>query len=337
MRGDSRHEPFTLMTTPGTSTIPPSPELLDELANRLGPQRLQRDALLAPYTSFRIGGPADLLYDAVSPDALASAVLAARELGVPYFVLGLGANILVGDRGVRGLVIRNVSRRTMPREFNDLCLLRAESGTTMLQLIKEAVHAGWSGLEHFVGIPSTVGGALWQNLHFLSPAPERERTIFIEELLDSCELLLEDGTSTIADREFMRFGYDTSVLHERELIVLNATFRLTRGDAGAMHRVMQENLAWRGGKHPCLEWYPSAGSIFRKIEGIGAGRLVAQCGLMGHRVGQAQISHLHANIIVNLGGATASDVRTLIATAQRGVRERFGHELQPEIGFIGEF
>jgi UDP-N-acetylmuramate dehydrogenase len=100
---------------------------------------------------------------------------------------------------------------------------------------------------------------------------------------------------------------------------------------------MQENLAWRGSRHPWLEYHPSAGSIFRKIEGVGAGRLIDQCGLKGHRIGGAQISHIHANIMVNLGGATAADVRALIALAQQSVADRFGQHLVPEIGLIGEF
>jgi UDP-N-acetylmuramate dehydrogenase len=103
-----------------------------------------------------------------------------------------------------------------------------------------------------------------------------------------------------------------------------------------MHRIMQENLSWRGGKHPWLELYPSAGSIFKKIEGVGAGRLIEQAGLKGARFGDAQISHIHANIIINLGHATAADVRTLIATAQHAVAEKSGQHLEPEIGFVGE-
>jgi UDP-N-acetylmuramate dehydrogenase len=104
-----------------------------------------------------------------------------------------------------------------------------------------------------------------------------------------------------------------------------------------MHRILQENLGWRGGKHPWLDWHPSAGSVFKKIEGVGAGRLIDQCGLKGHRIGDAQISHIHANIMVNLGHATAKDVRALISLAQQKVEERFQQRLQPEIGFIGEF
>jgi UDP-N-acetylmuramate dehydrogenase len=104
-----------------------------------------------------------------------------------------------------------------------------------------------------------------------------------------------------------------------------------------MHRVLQENLSWRGAKHPWLDWHPSAGSIFKKIDGMGAGRLVDQSGLKGHRIGDAQISHMHANILVNLGAATAKDVRALISLAQKTVMERFSVQLEPEIAFIGDF
>ena len=248
--------------------------------------------------------------------------------------LGLGANILVGDRGFRGLVIRNTAAHV---EFPDPCRIRAESGAIVADLIKVAVNRGLSGLEHYVGIPSTVGGAVWQNLHFLSPAPERGRTMFIEEVVESVELLSASGSRMTVDRAAMAFGYDTSRLHHSGEIALAVTLRLTPGDVATMHRVMQENLSWRGSRHPWLEYYPSAGSIFRKIEGAGAGRLVDQCGLKGFRIGGAQISPIHANIIVNLGGATATDVRSLIEHAQAAVVERFGLRLEPEIGFIGEF
>jgi UDP-N-acetylmuramate dehydrogenase len=311
-----------------------SEDALEALAARLGPGRLRRDEPLAPYTTFKIGGPADLLYDATSADALANAVAAARALGVPFFVLGLGANILVGDRGVRGLVIRNTAGHFT---FHDDGRLWVESGAVVAHLIREAVARGWSGLEHYVGIPSTVGGAIWQNLHFLSPAPARERTVFIEEVFHSCVLLTEFGAQIIADRAAMAFAYDTSALHTRPDIVLSVVFQLTRGDPGEMHRIMQENLSWRGAKHPWLEYYPSAGSIFKKIAGIGAGRLIEQAGLKGFQHGGAQISPIHANIMVNLGFATAADVRALIGIAQEAVAQKFGQHLEPEIGFVGEF
>lgn len=306
----------------------------DPRAHGLAPERLFRSEPLAPHTTFRIGGPADLFYRAESADDLARAVSTARELALPYFVLGLGANILVGDRGFRGLVIQN---RANTAEWTDNGQVVVGSGVIMADLIRDAVHRGWSGFEHYVGIPSTVGGAIWQNLHFLSPAPERERTMFIAEVFRDCDILSADNERRTVDADYVAFGYDDSVFHHRADVVLRVRFQLERKDPDLMHRIMQENLSWRGARHPWLDIHPSAGSIFKKIEGVGAGRLVDQCGLKGFRVGDAQISHIHANIMVNLGHATAADVRALIAHVQATVRERCGHELEVEIGFIGEF
>jgi UDP-N-acetylmuramate dehydrogenase len=231
-------------------------------------------------------------------------------------------------------VIRN---RASHFTFSNSGELWVESGAIVGDLIPEAVERGWSGLEHYVGIPSTVGGAVWQNLHFLEPEPERKRTMFIADVFKSCELLTEEGERKVADADYMQFGYDTSVLHHRRDIALAVTFQLERGDVGAMHRIMQENLSWRGARHPWLQFHPSAGSIFKKIEGMGAGRLIDQCGLKGYRHGDAQISHIHANIMVNLGKATARDVRELISIAQDAVEKKFGVRLEPEISFVGEF
>ena len=296
--------------------------------------RLRLSVPLAPYTTFRIGGPADVLLEAQTADELATAIAAARLAGVPWFVLGLGANVLIGDRGIRGLVIRNAAAaHTISPEGK----LWSESGAVMQDLVLDTARAGWSGLEHYIGIPSTVGGALWQNLHFLSPAPERERTMFIAEVFESCEILAVEGDRRVVDAGYIKFAYDDTVFHHRRDVVLSATFQLTKGDPARLHQILQENLSWRGSRHPWLQVHPSAGSIFKKIEGVGAGRLIDQCGLKGFRVGDAQISHIHANILVNLGHATAADVRALVAHAQEAVKERFGYELQPEVGFIGEF
>lgn len=304
------------------------------LLARLDGTHLRRDVPLAPYTTFQIGGPADLLYDATTAGDLASAVSVARETGTPWFVLGLGANVLIGDGGFRGLVIRNVARAHEMRADGRLW---TESGAIMQDLVLETVRGGWSGFEHYIGIPSTVGGALWQNLHFLSPAPERERTMFISETFESCEILSEENERKTVDASYINFGYDDTVFHHKRDIVLSATFKLERADTAALHRVLQENLSWRGSRHPWLQVHPSAGSIFQKIEGVGAGRLIDQSGLKGFRVGDAQISHIHANILVNLGRATAADVRALIKHAHDTVLKETGHDLKTEIGFIGEF
>ncbi len=321
-------------STSAASAPSVDPATLERVASALAGPRLTRHEPLAPYTTFKIGGPADLFFEADTGDALAAAILTARQAEVPYFVLGLGANVLISDKGVRGLVIRNVASHFT---FHENGRLWVESGAVMQKLIPEAVRRGWSGLEHYVGIPSTVGGAIWQNLHFLSPAPERERTMFIAEVFESAELLTEESERRTVDAAYMGFGYDDTILHHRRDVVLSATFQLERRDPAVMHRILQENLSWRGARHPWLDWHPSAGSIFKKLEGVGAGRLVDQCGLKGHRIGDAQISHIHANIMVNLGHATAADVIALIRHAQTTVRERLGHDLEPEIGFIGEF
>jgi UDP-N-acetylmuramate dehydrogenase len=292
--------------------------------------------ILAPYTTFRIGGPADLFYEARTADEMAAAIRAAREHGVPFFLLGLGANILIGDRGFRGLVIRNLARHL---EF-DLAegTVRAESGAIVWpDLIEAAIARGLSGLEHYVGIPSTVGGALWQNLHFLSPAPARERTMFIAEVTRGAEILTSEGERRAVDVSWFEFGYDTSVLHHRPDVVLAATFQLAPADPERMRRIVEENLQWRRERHPPLDSEPSAGSIFKKIEGIGAGRLIDECGLKGTRIGGAMVTRRHANIFINTGGATAADVRALIAHCQEAVEKRTGHRLEVEISLVGEF
>ncbi len=298
--------------------------------------RLERDVPLAPFTTFKIGGPADYFFEARSADELARALRLARAHEVPFFLLGLGANILIGDRGFRGLVIRNTARHV--RIDEQAMTLYAESGAVVYpDVINSAVDAGLSGLEHYVGIPSTVGGALWQNLHFLSPPPERSRTMFIEEVVLSADLLTAENERKTVGVEYFNFGYDYSVLHDRPDVVLGATFQLAHGDRARMHAVMEANLAWRRERHPPLESEPSAGSIFKKIEDVGAGRLIDGCGLKGTRLGGAEITTRHANIMINRGGATAADVQGLIEHVQDVVEKETGHRLHPEIGFIGEF
>ncbi|MGQ0561258.1 MAG: UDP-N-acetylmuramate dehydrogenase [Gemmatimonadota bacterium] len=306
-----------------------------ELERRLGPERVEHNVPLAPYTTFRIGGPADHMFRARTPEELARAISAARELEIPFFLLGMGANILVGDKGFRGLVIRSEAGGI---DLLDDVRVRAGAGVEVFHdLIEATVSRGLGGLHHYVGIPSTVGGAIWQNLHFLAPPPERERTCFIEEVVESCEILSEEGEVRTVNREYFRFGYDYSILHDRADVVLTATFRLEPQPEQELRYVMRENLKWRDEKHPDLWLYPCAGSIFQKIEGVGAGRLIDQCGLKGWVYGGAGIFHKHANIIVNLGGATAAQVVHVIEHARETVRRQLGYELKTEIGLIGEF
>ena len=302
----------------------------------IGVGRIKNNVALAPFTTFKIGGVADYFVEATTGDELVEIVSWARSTGIPFFLLGVGANILVGDAGYRGLVIRN--RADNVRIDQSTGIVSVESGAIIYpDLIEQCVSAGLSGLEHFVGIPSTVGGALWQNLHFLSPPPERERTIFIEEVVESAEILTEDGRRKVVDAEYFNFGYDYSTLHDTADIVISARFKLKPANEDLMRSIMAANLEWRAERHPPLDTEPSAGSIFKKIEGIGAGRLIDAAGLKGTRIGGAVITHRHANIMINTGGARAADVVALIAHVQEVVRDHSGYNLETEIAMIGEF
>ncbi len=313
----------------------PESSLLDKYVQVVDPGRVRRDVPLAPFTTFRIGGPADLFYRARSAEELQAAVGSARELGIPCFILGRGANILVGDRGFRGVVVHcDISGV----EFLPEGRVVAGAGVeTFPDLINATVARGLGGIHHFVGIPSTVGGAVWQNLHFLSPAPERERTVFWDEVMEGATILTPRGEVRRVKTDYFRFGYDYSVIHDTGDLVLDVSLKLIPAPVAELRRVMRENLAWRDARHPDLWLYPCVGSIFKKIEGIGAGRLIDQCGLKGYVRGAAEIFHKHANIIVNLGGATAAEVRALIDLAHSTVLRETGYELETEICFVGEF
>ena len=307
------------------------------LRERLGPERFRKHVPLAPFTTFKLGGAADWYADVRSADELASVMRTVREHDLPFFLLGTGANVIVGDRGFRGLVIHNRAQDvTLDPESHRL---RAESGAVMYpDVIERSVTAGLSGLEHYVGIPSTVGGALWQNLHFLSPPPERARTMFLEEVVHSADLLTEDGTRKTVGVDYFDFGYDYSILHDRDDVVLAATFQLHADrERARMREIMDANLQWRAERHPPLDTEPSVGSIFKKIEGVGAGRLIDECGLKGAQIGGAMITHRHANIFVNTGGARAADVCALIELARDAVERETGYRLETEIDFVGEF
>ena len=304
------------------------------LENLLGIGSVRENVVLAPYTTMQLGGPADLFVEVTSAGTLARAIKTVRELDFPHFLLGCGANVVIGDAGFRGVVIYNGAQNI---EF-DGNRVTAESGTIVYpDLIEASVARSLSGLEHYVGIPSTVGGALWQNLHFLSPAPARKRTMFIEEVLEHADLITAENDLQRVNVDYFEFGYDYSILHRRNDIVLRATFRLTPAQEVDLRKVMTENLAWRALRHPPLDTEPSVGSIFKKIQGIGAGRLIDECGLKGASFGGIVITHRHANIMINQGGGTAANLQALVAYVQKEVAAQTGYHLETEIDFVGEF
>ncbi len=291
---------------------------------------LQHNVPLRDLTTYKIGGPAEYFVEVKNQDELVSAVREARSSNTPYFILGCGANILIRDGGIKGLVIYN---RADGFKFDGNRLI-AQSGATIEKLIEACRDHELSGLEHFVGIPSTVGGAMRQNLHFLSP--DRQSTLYIESVVHSAKVLTKDSEIKTVDKTFFQFGYDDSIIHHQDVIVLEVTFELSPSTRQAITHQMEENMAWRVAKQPQLWDFPSCGSVFKKIKDVGAGRLIDQAGLKGFTVGGAQVSQKHANYIVNLGNATAADVEAVIAHVQAEVKAKTGYELECEINRVGE-
>ncbi len=292
---------------------------------------VERDKILAPFTTYKIGGPADFFAEVHTINELTHTVSEAMRNGIPFFLLGCGANILVTDKGFRGLVIHNVTDKIT---FSDEDKVVVESGVIVSDLIEQCRDRGLSGFEHFVGIPSTVGGAMWQNLHFLSP--DRQRTVFIEEIVRISRIFTEEEQCRTVGADYFQFGYDKSILQRRRDIVLDVTFQLRPKPKEEIEAIMNANMAWRTARQPQLTEYPSCGSVFKKIKGIGAGRLVEQSGLKGKRIGGAEVSMKHANFIVNTGNATAGDVLQLITFVQEKVKRELGYALETEITVVGE-
>ena len=292
---------------------------------------IQHNVLLAPYTTFHIGGSADEFIVVYTADELVEAVAYAKKKNIPYFILGAGANIVISDKGFRGLVIKNEAKAYTLDDTR----ITAESGVVMSDLIGFTAKKGLSGFEDFAGIPSTVGGALWQNLHFLSS--DRTKTNLIGDLVEKAEIVTEEGERKIVGKDYFGFGYDKSILHTRKDVVLSVTFLLKKEDSTKIENTIDENLKWREEKHPENAMHCSAGSVFKKLEGYGAGRLIEKVGLKGYQIGGAKISEKHANFIINTGNAKASEVMELINLVREKVKAELGLQMEPEIGFVGEF
>jgi len=304
------------------------------LESAFGPSRVGRDVSLKGLTTFRVGGPADWLVETCGSEEIVTALVLARQAGVPVTVLGGGSNVLVADAGVRGLVIR-------PRRGDILRLddtrVRADAAVTINGLVRWTIVHRIAGLEAWAGTPGTVGGAIWGNAHFGGR--------LIGELVSDTRLAALDGTVGDVAAAAMEFGYDCSRLQKTGEVLLSATFQLWPGDPAALRETARRSLAHRKRTQP-LET-PSAGCIFRNPEpgrdrlpdGFpwSAGALVDRAGLKGVAIGGARVSPAHGNFIVNEGSATAADIRRLIERCRATVRERFGVSLREEIVYLGDF
>jgi UDP-N-acetylmuramate dehydrogenase len=290
--------------------------------------RLRESVSLARYTSARTGGPADFLMEVRRGDELVSAATKLWEIGVPFRVLGGGSNVLVADEGVREVVILNEAKATRWDEMPDGPRVWAESGASLGSVARRAVERGWAGLEWAATVPGTVGGAVVGNAgaHGGDTAGCLERAALVQRGVGESEWPVER----------LEYAYRSSWLkrHPGEGVVVSATFRLTAASDEDTRQRMQENIAYRQRTQP-----PGAswGSMFKNPPDDHAGRLLDQAGLKGHRVGQAEISPVHANFFVNLGEARAADVAELLRQARRRVEERFGLRLDLEIELLGDW
>lgn len=291
---------------------------------------LSANASLARCTSFRIGGPADLLLVPTSVAMLAAALAAARRIGLPVTILGGGTNVLVSDRGVRGLVVRLGRafdyRRWVPDEGALGAVVEAGAATRLSRLVAEAVERGYGGIEFAAGIPGSVGGGALMNAGAFGG--ELGNTI---EGITGCTLA---GEVVDLVRSHLDFSYRKLALTDA-LVITSVRFRLTRSSTAKLRSTVQRVQAKRRTKQPL--GFPNAGSIFKNPSGEFAGRLIEQAGLKGTAVGNAQVSPDHANFIVNLGGARAQDVRDLMSLVQGAVWRRSGVWLEPEVRLIGEW
>ncbi len=289
---------------------------------------LAQGVSLREMSSFRIGGPADLFFEATTGEDLAASIGFARRTGVPWYVIGGGYNVLFADEGYRGLIVRNRTQGLIPGPGpGQLTVL---SGTSLPKLLQYALDEGLEGLEFLAGIPGTVGGALNGNAGAFGRA--------MADIFVAATSLGEDGTERPMSREDMKFGYRHSSLKARPAVLTGAVLNALPGDPEAIRKAVREKMECRRERQPA--WgTPCAGSYFKNsvlADGrkVPAGRLLEEVGAKALRVGDAAVFGGHANFLVNLGGAKAADVLALAAELKKRVKESSGVDLEEEVIYL---
>lgn len=291
----------------------------------LGRDHVLTDEPMKQHTTFKIGGPADYFLVPETGEEVGEIIKICRKTDTPYFILGNGSNLLVGDGGYRGAVIqvyRNMSAVTV-----EGTTITAQAGALLSAVAAAAKNASLTGFEFAGGIPGTVGGAAVMNAGAYGGE--------MKDVLVEVTVMDAEGKIFAIPAEKLELGYRTSVIKKAGYIVLEAKIRLKEGDQEAIRERMKELTIQRTTKQP-LE-YPSAGSTFKRPEGYFAGKLVMDSGLRGYQIGGARISEKHCGFVINAGDATAKDVRTLMDNVRDIVYEKYGVTLEPEVKFLGEF
>ena len=300
-------------------------DLYQELCSISGKDNVLKDEPMAAHTTFRIGGPADYFVMPSGTDEVGRIVSLCRASAIPYYVIGNGSNLLVGDKGYRGVIIqiyKNMNRIDIKGQE-----IRVQAGALLSKTAAAACAAGLAGMEFASGIPGTLGGAVRMNAGAYGGE--------MKEILKSATVLTPEGRVLTLDAVEMKMGYRTSIVSKMDYIVLEAVIRLMPGSPEEIRNRMEELKEKRVEKQP-LE-YGSAGSTFKRPEGYFAGRLIEEAGLRGFRVGNAQVSEKHCGFVINRGGATAREVSELMDEVIRRVEANSGVRLDPEVKRIGDF
>lgn len=322
------------LPTDGEESLDPAWQPTSD-ANPPAELQILRAEPVARYTSFRVGGPADYLARPADAASLRTALAWAQEAALPVTILGGGSNLICADRGVRGLAIAYRAERVPidVLEAGETIRLRVPAQRTLSGVARWCCEQGWAGLDWAVGLPGTVGGATANNAG-------AHGTEMIDNI-ESVTVMGPDGVERTYVADWLAARYRHTVLRSGDrderpasTVVVAVTLRLRRGDRDALLALANEHAAWRKEHQPRK---PCAGSIFKNPPGTYAGLLIERAGLKGHQIGGAQISTLHANFIVNAGGAQGADVLALIHLAQATVREQTGIGLETEVEFIGEW
>lgn len=295
------------------------------IENIIPKERILFNEPMSRHTTFRVGGDAACMVLIEQEEELIKLIPYLNQIGQNYFILGNGSNLLVGDKGYQGIVIKlgdGMNRITV--EGNHI---RVQAGALLSQTAAAARDAGLSGMEFAAGIPGSVGGGVVMN----AGAYDGE----MKQITESVKVMDKEGKILILDNDTMEFGYRTSIIKNRPFIVLEVVLRMQSGEKEEIQAKMDDLAARRKSKQPLH--YPSAGSTFKRPEGYFAGKLIMDAGMRGYRIGGAQVSDMHCGFIVNTGQATAADIKEVIEEVQERVRERFHVNLEPEVIFLGDF
>lgn len=297
----------------------------NELIQIIDKERVLVDEPMKKHTTFRVGGAADYFVMPKSTEEVKRVVALCKKENLPYYILGNGSNLLVGDKGYRGVIIQ------IYKEMNKITVdgdkIYAQAGALLSKVGSMALEAGLTGFEFAAGIPGAVGGAVVMNAGAYGGE--------MKDVLASATVLTQDGEVLKLSNEELELGYRTSVVAKKNYIVLEAEYQLQAGDKAAIRARMDELKVQRVTKQP-LE-YASAGSTFKRPEGYFAGKLIQDAGLRGFQVGGAQVSEKHCGFVINKGDATAADIVELMKQVSEKVFQEFGVTLEPEVKRLGEF